>query len=72
MAEVSEKTKAAMDLVAVMAIEEIAAYRGVSTDEVLTEFLCSPQAAMLYDDSLKLWWDGPAAVIPPEMLGIRY
>lgn len=51
-----------MDLMATMAIEEIAREKGITTEEALEEFLSSPTATLLYDDSLKLWWDGPAEV----------
>lgn len=52
----------AMDLVAMMAIDEIATCRGVSPTKVVGEFLASKTAGFLYDDSLKYWWDGPTAV----------
>lgn len=31
-------------------------------EELLLEFMKSNTAKMLYDDSIKLWWDGPSAV----------
>ena len=32
-------------------------------EELLLEFMKSNTAKMLYDDSTKLWWDGPSAVV---------
>lgn len=32
-------------------------------EELLLEFMKSNIAKMLYDDSTKLWWDGPSAVV---------
>ena len=51
---VSDKVLFSMDLVALMAIEEIAEREHKS-------FMESNTAKMLYDDSTKFWWDGPAA-----------
>ena len=31
-------------------------------EEVLLDFMQSEMAEKLYDDSLKLWWDGPDAL----------
>ena len=30
--------------------------------KVLLDFMKSNTAKMLYDDSTKLWWDGPSAI----------
>jgi len=54
---------AAMDLTAVMAVAQIAQEDGVDQLSALAAFLQSSTAEKLYDDSLKLWWDGPAAVV---------
>ena len=32
-------------------------------EELLLEFMKSNTAKMLYDDSTKLWWDGPSTVV---------
>lgn len=55
-------TANAMDLVATLAIDQISSERGESPTETLIEFLGSDTAAHLYDDTLKLWWDGPSEV----------
>ncbi len=50
-----------MDLTALMAVEEIAKDLNESEEKVLLDFMKSNVANMLYDDSTKLWWDGPSA-----------
>lgn len=57
-----EKTLFAMDLTALMAIEQISKETNKPAEEVLLNFMESNAAKMLYDDSTKLWWDGPSAV----------
>ena len=58
----SDKTLFAMDLTAKMAIEELAQETKQNQEKVLLEFMKSKTAKMLYDDSTKLWWDGPSTV----------
>ena len=58
----SDKTLFAMDLTAKMAVEEIAQETNQPQEKVLLDFMKSNTAKMLYDDSTKLWWDGPSAV----------
>lgn len=58
----SDKTLFAMDLTAKMAIEQLAQETKLPQEELLLEFMKSNTAKMLYDDSTKLWWDGPSAV----------
>ena len=58
---VSDKILFSMDLVALMAIEEIAEREHKSKEDILISFMESNTAKMLYNDSTKLWWDGPAA-----------
>ena len=57
-----EKTLFAMDLAAMMAVEELAAEEKKYTDEVLISFMESNTGKMLYNDSTKLWWDGPTVI----------
>ncbi len=57
-----EKTLFAMDLAAVMAVEELAQELKKSTDNLLLALLQSQTGNMLYDDSTKLWWDGPTVI----------
>ena len=58
---VSDKTLFAMDLTALMAVEKIAKDLQRPQEDVLVDFMESNTAKMLYDDSNKLWWDGPDA-----------
>ena len=55
------KTLFAMDLTAMMAVEQLSAEINQSQEKVLLDFMESNTAKMLYDDSTKLWWDGPSA-----------
>ena len=48
-------------ITALMAIEKIAKESQRSPEDVLVDFMKSNTAKMLYDDSNKLWWDGPDA-----------
>ncbi len=52
----------AMNLVAIMVAEDLAEEFGQPAGEVLMEFMQSRTAVSLYNDSLKLWWDGPSVV----------
>ncbi len=58
----SDKTLFAMDLTAKMAVEQLALETNQPPEKVLLDFMKSNTAKMLYDDSTKLWWDGPSAV----------
>ncbi len=57
-----EKTVLAMNLVTMMVAEDIAEELGKPAEEILLDFMQSETAVKLYDDSLKLWWDGPDAI----------
>lgn len=62
MGQVEERNLVAMDLTAMMAVCQIADDTGRDAADVLPDFLASYTAALLYDDSYKLWWDGPDEV----------
>ena len=57
-----DKTIFAMNAVATMLVEDIAEETGRPTEDVLLDFMQSKTAVSLYNDSLKLWWDGPSVV----------
>ena len=59
----NEKILFAMDLTAKMVVEQIAEETDQPQEKVLLDFMKSNTAKMLYDDSTKLWWDGPSAVV---------
>lgn len=52
----------AMNIVAMLLVEDLAKEMNKTIEEALLDFMQSKTASMLYDDSLKLWWDGPSAV----------
>ncbi len=56
------KTLFSMDLIVRMAVEDLAKQMRKSQEEVLLDFMGTNTAKILYDDSTKLWWEGPAAV----------
>ena len=60
--KLSDKILFAMDLDAQMAVEELAKDLNQPQEKVLLDFMESNTAKMLYDDSTKLWWDGPSAI----------
>ncbi len=57
-----DKTVFAMNAVATMFVEDFAKELNKPEEEVLLDFMQSRTAVSLYDDSLKLWWDGPDAI----------
>lgn len=58
----SAKILFSMDLAAMMAVEQLSQETNQPQEKVLLDFMESNAAKMLYDDSTKLWWDGPSAV----------
>ena len=59
---VKAKTLFAMDLTILMVVEDLALETGQSTEELLLSIMASKTGSDVYNDSLKLWWDGPDAV----------
>lgn len=57
-----DKISFAMDLAAMLTIEELSMDMGRPLDEVFIDFMGSNTAAMLFDDETKLWWDGPLSI----------
>ena len=57
----NDKTLFSMDSTALMAVEQLALETNQPQEKVLLDFMKSNTAKMLYDDSTKLWWDGPSA-----------
>lgn len=58
-----EAKKNAIDLMATMVVTEIAQNMNISTTEALERFLISNTGKMLYEEELKLWWDGPSSIV---------
>lgn len=59
--KLSDKTQFAMDLAVMMTVEQLSKETNQPQEKVLLDFMESNTAKMLYDDSTKLWWDGPSA-----------
>lgn len=57
-----EKTLFAMDMLTMLTVEELSKQFDKTFEEMLLEFMKSNTAKMLYDDSTKLWWDGPSSI----------
>ncbi len=57
-----EKIYNAMDLTAMMVVEELESRCPDSENQLLVSFMTSRQGQMLYDDSVKLWWCGPSEI----------
>ena len=65
MAEVAiskEKLDYTIDLLITMTVEEIAEDTGNDLKDVLCDFLSSKTGKALYDDSTKLWCNGPSYI----------
>lgn len=60
MSDFSEEN--AMCLVATMVAEDLSNKLGIDETKALGMFLVSRTGSLLFDPSLKLWWDGPASV----------
>lgn len=57
------KINFSMNLTTLMAVEQLAKEQNKNIEEVLISFMESNTGRMVYDDSTKLWWDGPVAVV---------
>ncbi|MBR6914677.1 MAG: hypothetical protein K6B43_12785 [Treponema sp.] len=57
-----EKINTAIDLLVALTVEEIATEKKRESSQVLAEFLSSNTARMLYDENMKLWWNGSSAI----------
>ena len=65
MAEVTipkEKMNYTIDLLISMAVEEIAEENRKNSKDVLQDFLSSKTGKALYDESTKLWCNGPSYI----------
>ena len=57
-----EQKKNAIDAMVPLAVDEIALETGEDTMSILPKFIASKTAEILYDESSKLWWNGPAYI----------
>ena len=58
----NEKIKVAMDLATVLSVEEIAKQTYASPSQILLSLMKSRTGKMIYDDSTKLWTEGPSSI----------
>jgi hypothetical protein len=57
-----EQKNYAIDAIVTLTVDEIALETGVDSSIILPKFIASKTAATLYDESSKLWWNGPAYI----------
>ena len=57
-----EQRKYAIDITVTLVVEELAGQLGVDSSQVLTDFIASNTGTLLYDESSKLWWNGPSYI----------
>ena len=57
-----EQKKFAVDAMTALVVEELADNLNLDPTTVLKEFVASKTGALLYDESSKLWWDGPSYI----------
>ncbi len=57
-----DQKKYVVDLMVMMTVQEIAEILHEDQIKVLHEFIPSETGKLLYDESSKLWWDGPASI----------
>ena len=57
-----ERNKCSFDMVVTLTVQELAKKQNKTPTDWLPEFLASRTARILYDESTKLWWDGPSAI----------
>lgn len=54
-----DATEFSMSLCATLAAKDVAEAVGCNTTDALAHLLLSNTGEMLFDDSLKLWWESP-------------
>ena len=57
-----DQKKYAIDSIITLVVEELAEESGQYPKAVLKDFISSKTGALLYDESSKLWWNGPAYI----------
>lgn len=57
-----EQKKFAIDAMLTLVVEEICQKTGQEMRTVLPDFVASKTGALLYDESSKLWWNGPSYI----------
>jgi hypothetical protein len=57
-----EQKKYAIDIIVTLTVDEIALETGEDSLSILPKFIASKTAEALYDETSKLWWNGPAYI----------
>jgi hypothetical protein len=57
-----EQKKYAVDAMVALVVEELVCDLKQDTTEILRDFVSSKTGALLYDESSKLWWNGPSYI----------
>lgn len=57
-----EQKKFAIDAIVTLTVDEISLETGEDAMAILPKFIESKTAETLYDESSKLWWNGPAYI----------
>ena len=57
-----EQKKFAVDAMVALVVEELAYNLNLDPTITLKEFVASKTGALLYDESSKLWWNGPSYI----------
>lgn len=57
-----DQIKFAIDLLVTMIAEELSTKLEEDSAKVLTEFVASETGKLLYDETSKLWWNGPSYI----------
>lgn len=54
--------KYSIDVLVTFVVEQLAKDLNMDAKDVLNDFVTSKTGALLYDESSKLWWDGPSYI----------
>jgi hypothetical protein len=57
-----EQKKFAVDAMVTLVVEELANDLKLDSTTVLRDFVASKTGELLYDESSKLWWNGPSYI----------
>lgn len=62
--ELTEEQKAfAIDMMTTLVVEALVEELEMDSNRVLSDFILSKTGRLLYDESSKLWWNGPAYIV---------
>lgn len=61
-AGLQNKIDTAINLNALLAIEEISRLQGKCVEDIICDFICSKTGKLLYDRDSKLWWSSPIEI----------